>query len=134
MSKAIFSAGLNWKMIDNKWPDFRTAFAGFSPEVVAKFSTSRVRKLMKDPKIVRNEKKIRATVENAKEVLAIKKEHGSFKKYIQSFGKDEEKLQEDLRRRFGHLGPSSARMFLWSVGYPLTTNKEEKAWMAGQKS
>jgi 3-methyladenine DNA glycosylase Tag len=134
MSKAIFSAGLNWKMIDNKWPDFRTAFAGFSPEVVAKFPASKVRELMRDSKIVRNEKKIRATIENAKEILAITKEHGSFKKYIQSFGKDEEKLQGDLRARFGHLGPSSARMFLWSVGYPLTPNKEEKAWMAGQKA
>jgi DNA-3-methyladenine glycosylase I len=134
MSKAIFSAGLNRKMIDNKWPRFQAAFAGFSPEAVAKFSGGRIRELMSDPGIVRNERKIRSTVENAKAVLAIQREHGSFKKYLGTFGKDEEGLQEDLQRRFRHLGPFSARFFLWSVGYALTPSREEKAWMAGQKA
>jgi len=129
MSKAIFSAGLNWTMIENKWPNFRSAFARFSPDIVSKMSASEVGKLMDNPGIVRNEKKIRSTVHNAKVMLAIQKEHGSFKKYLGSFGKDEEEPQKDLQERFQHLGPSSSRMFLWSVGYPLTPNKEEKAWM-----
>jgi len=133
MSKAMFSAGLNWKMIDNKWPNFRKAFDGFSPEEVASFSTGKVRNLMNDTGIVRNEKKIRATIENAKTFLAIQKEHGSFKKFVQSFGKDEDRLQESLMERFQQLGPSSARMFLWASAYPLTPNKEEKAWMAEHK-
>ncbi len=134
MSKALFSAGLNWKMIDKKWPNFRTAFADFSPGVVAKISESQVRELMKDTGIVRNEKKIRATVRNARTILEIEKEHGSFKKYLNSFGKHEERLQTDLQERFQHLGPSSSRMFLWSVGYPLAPNKEEKEWLASHKS
>ena len=129
MSRAIFSAGLNWKMIDNKWPNFRSAFARFLPGTVAKLSERDVHELMKNPGIVRNERKIRATIHNAKTVLAIEKEHGSFKKYLESFGKDEAGLQESLQERFQHLGPSSARMFLWMVGYPLTPNREEKTWM-----
>ena len=133
MSKAMFSAGLNWKMIENKWPNFRKAFDGFSPEAVAKFPAGRVRALMNDAGIVRNEKKIRATVENAEAFLAIQKEHGSFKKFVQSFGKDEEKLQGALMEHFQQLGPSSTRMFLYSSAYPLTPNEEEKAWMAGHK-
>lgn len=85
---------------------------------------------MKDSGIVRNEKKIRATVHNAGEFARVGREFGSFKKYLQSFGKDEQKLQEDLQERFHHLGPSSARMFLWLAGHPPTPNKEEKAWLA----
>src|SRR5947207_15634797 len=77
MSRAIFSAGLNWRMIEKKWPHFRKAFRDFSPERVARLSERDIRALMQDSGIVRNEKKIRATVENAREILALAKEQGS---------------------------------------------------------
>ena len=129
LSKAIFTAGLNWKMVENKWPDFRRAFGNFSPPWVANLTEKDVRALMDDTKIVRNEKKIRATVENAHVMLDLKKEHGSFKEYIGSFGKKEKLLLEDLQRRFSYLGPSSARMFLYMANYPLTPTREERMWM-----
>ncbi len=131
MTTHIFSAGLNWKVVENKKAGFRKAFVDFSPSKVAGYTERDVKRLMGDAGIVRNEKKIRATLENAGEFLAIKKEYGSFAKYLDKFGKDEKNLQEDLRSRFHHLGPSSARMFLWSVGYPLTPTAEEKKWMVG---
>jgi len=131
MSKAIFTAGLNWKMVENKWPAFHRSFFGFSPAKVARLKEKDVKALMKNQGIVRNEKKIRATVENAKTILTIEKEFGSIKGYIDSFGKGEERLQEDLQDKFRHVGPSTARMFLWEVGYPLTPTKEEKMWMKG---
>lgn len=131
MSKAIFTAGLNWKMVENKWPDFRRAFDGFSPQKVASFTGEDVRSLMKDTRIVRNEKKIQATVENARTILDLEKEHGSVKGYLGSFGKKEKLVLEDLQRRFKFMGPSTARMFLWMVGYELTPTKEERMWMRG---
>lgn len=131
MSRAIFTAGLNWSMVENKWPNFRKAFGDFSPEKVAGLSERDVAKLMENPAIVRNERKIRATVENAKTILDLDKQYGSFKGYIESFGKREGKLLEDLQYKFEHMGPSTARMFLWMVGYPLTPTKEEKEWMKG---
>jgi DNA-3-methyladenine glycosylase I len=131
MSKAIFTAGLNWQMVENKWPDFRKAFSDFSPTKVSRMTQSDVRALMKNAKIVRNEKKIQATVENARTVLDLEKEHGSVKGYLDSFGKKEKLVQEDLQRRFKFMGPSTARMFLWMVGYELTPTKEEKMWMKG---
>jgi len=88
---------------------------------------------MNDAGIVRNERKIRATVYNAGEFLKLQKQCGSFRKYLDGFEKDEERLMSDLRERFQHLGVSTARTFLWSVGYPLTPNSEEKKWMAGHK-
>jgi DNA-3-methyladenine glycosylase I len=129
MSRAIFTAGLNWRMVENKWPNFRRAFGGFSPAKVAKFTDRDVRALMKDPGIVRNEKKIWATVQNANTILDLEREYGSMKEFIDSFGKKEKGLLEELQRRFKFMGPSTARMFLWMVGYPLTPTKEERMWM-----
>lgn len=131
MSKAIFTAGLNWKMVENKWPAFRKAFSGFSPSKVAKLNEKEVKALMKNQGIVRNEKKIRATVENAKAILTIEKEFGSIRGYIDSFGGAEVKLQKELQERFRHVGPSTARMFLWMAEYPLTPTREEKMWLKG---
>jgi 3-methyladenine DNA glycosylase Tag len=131
MSRAIFTAGLNWRMVENKWPHFQKAFRGFSPEKVAKLSERDISALMQDSGIVRNEKKIRATVENAKTILDLAKEYGSLKGYIDGFGKREGKLLEDLQYKFKHMGPATARVFLWTVGYPLTPTKEEKQWMKG---
>jgi DNA-3-methyladenine glycosylase I len=129
LSMAVFMAGLNWKMVENKWPGFGKAFYGFSPRKVAGLNERDVQALIGDTSIVRNEKKIRSTVENAKTILQIEKEFGSFRQYIESFGRKEEKLLEDMQSRFSHVGPSTARTFLWMVGYKLTPTKEERAWM-----
>ena len=134
MTKIIFTAGLNWSVVENKWSNFRRAFVEFSPSKVAKFSGADVRALMNDQGIVRNERKIAATVNNAGEFLKLQKEFGSFRKYLDSFGKDENRLQDDLQGKFQHLGPSTARMFLWSSGYDLKPTAEEKKWMAKNRS
>jgi DNA-3-methyladenine glycosylase I len=133
MTRAIFTAGLNWRMIEKKWPNFRKAFSGFILAKVAKFSEKDIRALLKDESIVRNEKKIRATIHNAEQVLALEKEFGSFRDYLSSFRKEEDRLQEDLQTRFEHVGPSTARMFLWAVAYPLKPNVEEKKWMSSHR-
>lgn len=130
MSRTIFAAGLNWQVVEKKWPNFRKAFYGFSPEKVSKMTDRDVRTLLKDDGIVRNERKIRATVQNAGEFVKLDREFGSFDKYVSSFGKDEKGLQEELQARFKHVGGATARMFLWSVGYKLTPTAEEKKWMA----
>jgi DNA-3-methyladenine glycosylase I len=87
MSRALFTAGLNWAMIEKKWPNFRKAFAAFSPEKVAKMTEKDVKALMGDTGIVRNERKIRATIHNAGEFASLKKEFGSFKGYLLRSGR-----------------------------------------------
>jgi 3-methyladenine DNA glycosylase Tag len=128
MNGAIFQAGLNWKMIENKWKSFRQAFSGFSIEKLAKLGERDVGALMKNEGIVRNEKKIRATIFNAQAALQLKKEFGTFRRYIDSFGGADERLIQDLRARFHHLGPSSARTFLYMSGVNLKPTKEELEW------
>ena len=130
MSRAIFQAGLNWKMIENKWKNFRTAFSGFSVVKLANLGEKDVSALMKNVGIVRNEKKIRATIFNAQASLQLSKEFGSFAYYIDSFKGDHERLLEELQSRFHHLGPSSSRTFLMMSGLKLKPTKEELAWHA----
>jgi DNA-3-methyladenine glycosylase I len=130
MTQALFQAGLNWKMIEDKWPNFEKAFANFSIPKVAKFGDKQIMNLMENQGIVRNERKIRSTIYNAQQSLIIEKEFGSFKDYFRSFGKDHAKLMEDLQSRFKHLGESSSRTFLWMTGVKLEPTAEEKRWMA----
>lgn len=129
MSKAVFQAGLNWKMIDNKWSNFMKAFANFSIEKVAKFTEDDFNSLMSNPGIVRNQRKIRATIFNAQEALRLKKEYGSFERYIKSFHGANDGVINDLSERFHQLGPSSSRTFVWMVGVKLTPNVQERIWI-----
>src|SRR5438067_12627766 len=75
MSRAIFSAGVNWRMIEKKWPHFRKAFRDFSPERVARLSERDLRALLQDAGIVRDEMRILATVETARTILDVSKWH-----------------------------------------------------------
>ena len=58
MSRVIFQAGLNWQVIDNKWPSIKKAFSNFKIGKVACFTDADVERLMKDPEIIRNKGKI----------------------------------------------------------------------------
>ncbi len=118
LSRVIFQAGLNWNVVEKKWPTTKKAFEGFSIGKVTRFTDSDIERLLKDTGIVRNRSKVRATVENAKRFVEIKKKHGSFKKYIDSLDKSENYagIVKELTTKFKHLGPSSANIFLYTVG------------------
>lgn len=118
MTRVIFQAGLSWKMIGKKWPNFRKAFENFSIDKVSKFDDSNLARLMADKGIVRNRSKIEATINNAKQFQEIKKESGSFQSYLDSLDKSQNYalVIKELCKKFRRLGPSSARIFLYSVG------------------
>jgi len=71
-------AGLSWSTILNKRDGYRTAFAEFDVEKVARFTKKRVEKLLLDPSIVRNRLKVESTVSNAKAFIAVQEEFSSF--------------------------------------------------------
>jgi DNA-3-methyladenine glycosylase I len=75
-------AGLSWQTILNKRDAYRKAFAGFDPVGVARVDRRRIEILLQDPGIVRNRLKIESTVNNARAVLDVQREFGSFDHYI----------------------------------------------------
>src|ERR1700759_5280215 len=78
-------AGLSWDTVLRKRDRYRKVFANFDPKKVARFDRKKTSSLMKDPGIVRNRLKIDSTVSNAKVFLAVKKDFGSFEKYLWRF-------------------------------------------------
>ena len=112
----IFQAGLSWRTILHKREAFRKEFMGFSPEKVARFTEKDIERILGNPGVVRNRKKIEATVENARRFLAIKKKHGSFNRYLASLPDDLPSLQKIFRAEFVFMGPKIAEAYLESVG------------------
>lgn len=76
-----FQAGLSWITILRKRENFRAAFDGFGPEVIARYDKRKIERLMKDEGIVRNRLKIEGTVESARAYLEI----GDFSAYLWNF-------------------------------------------------
>ena len=80
-----FQAGLSWITILRKRKNFRKAFHNFSPEKIAKMTKRDVARLMKDAGIIRNRLKIEGAITNAKLYFEVRKEFGSFSKYLWQF-------------------------------------------------
>ena len=129
-------AGLSWSTILNKRENYRRAFDGFDPRIVAKYQSKKVQALLADSGIVRNKLKIAAAVENAKAFLRVQEEFGRFDRYIWQFvgGKprinkwkslkqipastpESDAMSKDLRRRgFKFVGSTICYAFMQGVG------------------
>lgn len=80
-----FQAGLSWQTILDKREGFKKAFDNFNANKIAKYDDAKTELLMQDAGIIRNKLKIKAAVSNATLFLHVKKEYGSFEKYIWQF-------------------------------------------------
>ena len=78
-------AGLSWSIVLAKREGYRAAFEGFDIGRVAAYGTREVERLVRDARIVRHRGKIEATIGNARALLAVQREHGSFARYLWAF-------------------------------------------------
>jgi DNA-3-methyladenine glycosylase I len=126
MTRAVFQAGIDWDVIRQRWPAFRRAFKRFSVKRVAAFGPDDLDTLMgPESGIVRNYRKVAATLHNAAVFLSVHEEFGSFQAYIRSLdGRPYADLVRDLKGRFRYLGDTGAFVFLHGVG------EEVPAWQA----
>jgi 3-methyladenine DNA glycosylase Tag len=116
MTKAVFKAGFSWQVVNNKWPNFRQAFDGFDVERVAAYGPEDVDRLLSDAGIVRNGRKIEATIANAIQFQVVRREFGSFEAYLRSLDDlPYRERQKTLSRRFQNLGRTGTFVFLWCV-------------------
>lgn len=129
-------AGLSWETVLKKRENYRKHFAGFDPAKVAKFKDAQVRKILKDPGVIRHEGKIRSAISNAQAFLKVQKEFGSFAKYVWGFvdGKPlrqktrglgtfvsrtevSDRLSKDLKKRgFKFVGSTIMYAYMQAVG------------------
>ena len=109
-------AGLSWETVLRKRPAFRRAFLRFNAVKVAAFGPRDVARLMRDESIIRNRAKILAAVTNAQALLVLRKEFGSFDRYVWGFD-DKDALSKDLKKRgFRFVGPTIVESFMQAVG------------------
>jgi DNA-3-methyladenine glycosylase I len=109
-------AGLSWDTILAKRENYRRAFHGFDYQKISKYTTKDKRRLLANPGIVRNRAKIEAAVVNARGCIALRKEFGSFSRYLRGFT-DAKSLSKDLKKRgFNFVGPTIMYAFMQAVG------------------
>jgi len=99
-------AGLSWLIILKKRENFRKAFDGFDYRKVAFYKEKKIQKLMENPGIIRNRKKIEAAVSNAHCFMAVQKEFGSFDRYIWNFVKHRQ--MQNHWKNLGEIPPRTA--------------------------
>lgn len=129
-------AGLSWSTILKKRKGYKKAFSNFNILKVSKYTGQDIEKLLNDPRIIRNRLKIVSVVNNAKCILEIKKEFGSFDFYVWKFVKNKtivnnfkkpkdlpystkisEQMSRDLKKRgFNFVGPSVCYSFMQAIG------------------
>ncbi len=78
-------AGLSWETILNKRENYRAAFDAFDANAIARYDRRKLTQLLKNPGIIRNRLKIASAVQNARLLLRLQEEHGSFDAYLWHF-------------------------------------------------
>ena len=119
LARAVFSAGLGPKVVESRWKSIAEAFHGFDPVKVAAMSEADVSRLLGDPAVIRNRRKIEAVIQNASTFLERTGQHPSFHACLDELGagEDVDVAAEELSRTFTHLGRTSALFFLFSAGW-----------------
>lgn len=117
MAKSVFQAGFNWQVVENKWPDIEAAYGGFNPRAVALQSDDDLDLLVKDPRVIRQWRKLKAIRSNAQYVVDLALEHGSAARYFADYPSTEYiDLLADLKKRGTFLGGTTAQYFLRRIG------------------
>ena len=114
----INQAGLSWETILKKEETFRKAYHNFNIKKVAAYTEHDRERLLADAGIIRNKLKVNAAIENAKTILLIQKEFGSFKQWLyQHHPKTKEEWVKLFKKTFKFTGGEIVNEFLMSIGY-----------------
>jgi DNA-3-methyladenine glycosylase I len=125
LTKAVFQSGMSWRVVEAKWDGFGDALAGFDPALVAAFTDEDVERLVADPRIIRNRRKIEATISNAEVMLRLDDEPGGFTGWLRSHA-DFDATVAALRGEFRFLGDTGTYFFLFVVREKVPPHEE---WM-----
>ncbi len=114
----INQAGLSWETILKKETAFKKAYHQYNIKKIAAYNTADFERLMSNPGIIRNRLKIQAAIENAKAILQLQKEYGSFEKWIAfHHPKSKEEWVKVFKQYFKFTGGEIVNEFLMSIGY-----------------
>jgi 3-methyladenine DNA glycosylase Tag len=118
LAAAVFQARFRPDVVRARWPAIRRAFAGFALATVAAWPDDRAASLMAAEGMIRNMKKIRATLRNARDLHARSRQCGSAWAYLHSIGGGEEALVREIDTWAHYIGAPSIRWFVRALGGP----------------
>jgi DNA-3-methyladenine glycosylase I len=114
----INQAGLSWITILKKADNFRRAYDGFDLETVAGYGESDRERLLSDAGIIRNKLKVNAAIENARRILGLREEYGSFKGWLDAHHpRTKDEWVKLFKQNFKFVGGEIVKEFLMSTGY-----------------
>jgi len=114
----INQAGLSWEIILKKEDSFRKAYDNFNIKKIAAYTQKDRERLLADAGIIRNKLKVNAAIENAKTILALQNEFGSFEKWLEHHHpKTKEEWVKLFKKTFRFTGGEIVNEFLMSIGY-----------------
>lgn len=114
----INQAGLSWETILKKEESFRAAYDNFNIHKVAAYTQEDRERLLSDPGIIRNKLKVNAAIENAKTIVGLQKEFGSFEKWLEHHHpKELPEWMKLFKKTFKFTGGEIVNEFLMSIGY-----------------
>lgn len=114
----INQAGLSWETILKKEEGFRKAYSNFDIKKIAAYTEKDRERLLNDPEIIRNKLKVNAAIENAKTVLELQEEFGSFEKWLEHHHpKTLQEWMKLFKKTFKFTGGEIVNEFLMSIGY-----------------
>ena len=125
-----FQAGLSWECVLNKREAFKEAFDNFNYQKISNYNEEKIEELLNNKNIIRNKRKIKSAITNAKIFMDIQKEYQSFSNYLWSFTNNEiiyeydktkselsDKISKDLERRgMKFVGTTIIYSYLQAVG------------------
>lgn len=114
----INQAGLSWETILKKEESFRKAYDNFDIKTIANYNETERERLLADAGIIRNKLKVNAAIENAKTIIELQKEFGSFEKWLEHHHpKSKEEWVKLFKKTFRFTGGEIVGEFLMSIGY-----------------
>lgn len=114
----INQAGLSWETILKKEGNFRKAYSNFNIKKIAAYTEKDRERLLADAGIIRNNLKINAAIENAKTILQLQKQFGSFEKWLEHHHpKTKEEWVKLFKQTFRFTGGEIVNEFLMSIGF-----------------
>lgn len=116
LTAAVFQARFRPAIVQQRWPMMRVAFAEFRLAEVADWPDASLPELMARPGMIRNPKKILATLRNARDMQAIVSDCGSFQAYLAARQADPDALVKAIDEWAHYIGAPSIRFFLRCVG------------------
>lgn len=130
ISRAVFQGGVSWNVVNAKWEGIQQAFHGFDAERVADLSEPEIDEIATNPAVLRNRRKIEATVGNAQRLLDIEDDFGSFQAFLAQYPNYHEQV-EALRKNFKYLGETGCYYFLYVIGQDVPSHDEWRRGRAG---